>query len=113
VIIEDSDSTTNWHLNSNVGPHKAAAIGHGAGLCHATQRHLYEYAVSVGLDVKLQKPLRKCWKGRDGKITQEEITSFMTGFPQRSNQECRDSALIAWVVGNMPIRLHPKGSLYE
>lgn len=121
VIIEDSFSTTNWHIDKLVyAPidlkpklRKAASMGHGIGLCHSTQVHLQQYAESVGLDVKLQKPLKKCWKGPMGKITQEEISSFMTGFPKRSNSEMRDSALLCWVVGNMPIRLHPKGSLYE
>lgn len=116
VIIEDSFSTTNWHIDKLMyAPidtkqklRKAAAMGHGIGLCHSTQVHLQQYAESVGLDVKLQKPLKKHWLGKDGKISQEEITQFVTGFPKRANQECRDSALLAWVEGNMPIRILPK-----
>lgn len=113
IVIEDSDSTTNWHteklvyapLNIKGKLNKAAAIGHGAGMCHATQRHIQEIAEAYGFTVHLQKPLKKCWKGPDGKITQDEALQFMTGLPGRCNQECRDAALLAWNYANLPIRM--------
>lgn len=116
VVIEDSDSSVNWHVNKIMTTgqplknklHTAAAIGRSAGLCHAIIRVLREYAESVGLKVRMQKPLRKCWRGKDGKITQIEAAQFMTGLPKRCNQECRDSALIAWCVAELPIRIPPK-----
>ena len=58
VIIEDSFSTTNWHIDKLMyAPidtkqklRKAAAMGHGIGLCHSTQAHLQQYAESVGIN---------------------------------------------------------------
>ena len=113
LVIEDSDSSTNWHLNkvkaSGLSLDRklriAAAIGRSAGMCHAVIRLLNEYAQARGVDVRMQKPLRKCWKGADGKITHEEITQFTKGLPGRTNQEVRDAALLAWTYANLPIRL--------
>jgi len=58
----------------------------------------------IGLNVEEIKPLRKYWKGKDGKITPQELQSF-TGFKGRSNQDGRDAALIAWVYAGLPIRI--------
>ena len=60
VVIEDSNSSTNWHLGGVLQSGlplmkklaSAAAIGRSAGQCHATLTHLREYAESVGLEVK-------------------------------------------------------------
>jgi len=116
VVIEDSDTSTNWHTNklmTNGQPLKnklstAAAIGRSAGMCHATLRHLKECAEQMGLSVLMQPPFRKYWKGPDKKITQDEAKQFMTGLPKRTNPEIRDAALLAWVVAGLPIRIPPK-----
>lgn len=113
VVIEDSDTSTNWHVQKLLASgqplrsklYTAAAIGRSAGLCHAIIRVLAEYAESVGLKVQMQKPLLKCWKGPQGKITQVEAATFMAGLPKRCNQECRDAALIAWRAADLPIRI--------
>lgn len=105
IVIEDSDNTSNWHLSSKVSPRAAAAIGHGAGMCHATQRHFEEFAKVCSLEVVKQKPLKKTWMGRDGKITQEEIMQFIPGLPKKMNQECRDAALLAWNEAGLPISI--------
>lgn len=115
VIIEDSDTSTNWHVKkllTNGEPlmeklYTAAAIGRSSGMAHATLRHIKEYAEGVGLRVQMQKPLRKCWKGKDRKITQEEAQQFMVGLPTRCNQEVRDAALLAWIVAGLPVRVKP------
>lgn len=115
VVIEDSDTSTNWHVNKLLGNgqplknklHTAAAIGRSAGMCHATLRHIQEFTEALGLKTRMQKPLRKGWRGEDGKITQGEAEQFMTGLPKRTNQEVRDAALLAWVVSGLPIRLNP------
>jgi len=57
-----------------------------------------------GIEVIEHFPLRKIWKGKDGKITQEELASF-TGLKGRTNQDARDAALLAWSFANLPIRL--------
>ena len=49
------------------------------------------------------KPLRKCWKGPDRKITHEELLKELQIYKVqhklkgRSNQEVRDSVLISLV----------------
>lgn len=109
VVIEDSDMSVNWHYSQKDSKAVAAAKGRSVGMCHATARHLKEYCErqqSIS-SVVMMKPLRKCWKGADGKITHEEITQFTKGLPGRTNQEVRDAALLAWTYANLPIRLKP------
>lgn len=108
VVIEDSDSSANWHYNSKDKPGTIAAKGRSVGMCHATIRHLHEICENLGLPVGMQQPLRKLWKGQDGKITHEEAAVFMPGLPARTNQEVRDAALLAWEVAGLPIRITPK-----
>ncbi|MBO4498792.1 MAG: hypothetical protein J5732_00870 [Bacteroidaceae bacterium] len=105
IVIEDSDSSTNWHLSSKMGVREAAATGRNVGLCNATQRHIKEWCEHLGFTVALQHPLKKSWMGRDGKITQEELMQFVPGLPKRINQECRDACLLAWNYANLPIRI--------
>jgi hypothetical protein len=107
VVIEDSDMSVNWHYSQKDSKAKVAAKGRSVGMCHATARHLKKYCEwqqSISSTV-MMKPLRKCWKGPDGKITHEEITQFTKGLPRRTNQEVRDAALLAWTYANLPIRL--------
>jgi hypothetical protein len=99
--------SANWHYSQKDSKAKVAAKGRSVGMCHATARHLKEYCEwqqSIS-SVVMMKPLRKCWKGADGKITHEEITQFTKGLPGRTNQEVRDAALLAWTYANLPIRL--------
>lgn len=106
VIIEDSDNSTNWHLGDmKMSARAAAAIGHNVGLCHATQRHIKEWAENIRLRVELQKPLKKTWLGSKGKISQEEAECFMPGLPKKTNTEMRDAALLAWCRANLPIHI--------
>ena len=104
LVLEDSDVSTNWHYNSRDSKAVCAAKGRSVGLCHATARHLKECAENFGLEVVMMKPLRKFWKGRDGKITHEEAAYFMRGLPKQTNQEGRDAALLAWAYADYPIR---------
>ena len=105
VVMEDSDLSTNWHYNSRDSKAVCAAKGRSVGLCHATARHLKECAENFGLEVVMMKPLRKFWKGRDGKITHDEAAYFMRGLPKQTNQESRDAALLAWAYADYPIRV--------
>ena len=105
VVMEDSDLATNWHYNSRDSKAVCAAKGRSVGLCHATARHLKECAENFGLEVVMMKPLRKFWKGRDGKITHEEAVYFMRGLSKQTNQESRDAALLAWAYADFPIRV--------
>ena len=107
VVIEDSDLSVNWHYNSRDSKAVCAAKGRSVGLCNATARHLKECAEAYGLEVVLQKPLVKMWRGRDRKITHEEADYFMRGLPKQTNQESRDAALLAWAYADYPIRVKP------
>ena len=105
IVLEDSDLSTNWHVNPRDNVHVAAAKGRSIGMCHATARHIKELAEYYQLPVVQMKPLRKCWKGPNGKITHDECRQFMRNLPTRTNQEMRDAALLAWCYANLPIRL--------
>ena len=107
IVLEDSDVSANWHYNSRDSKAVCAAKGRSVGLCNATARHLKEIAEHYGLEVVLQKPLLKIWKGRDGKITHEEAAYFMRGLPKQTNPETRDAALLAWNYAEYPIRVKP------
>ena len=107
VVIEDSDLSTNWHVNPRDNKATAAAKGRSIGMCHATARHLKECAEAYGLEVVLQKPLVKMWRGRDRKITHEEAEYFMRGLPKQTNQEMRDSCLLCYAYADFPIRVKP------
>jgi len=105
IVLEDSDLSTNWHVNPRDNVHVAAAKGRSIGMCHATARHIKELAEYYQMQVVQMKPLRKCWKGPNGKITHDECAQFMRNLPTRTNQEMRDAALLAWCYANLPIRM--------
>lgn len=90
----------NWHVKGNTK--MAAAIGRSTGMNHQTGILIAEMCEYYDIPYKLQKPFRKCWKGKDGKITHAELKSF-TGIEGRTNQEERDAALLAWVEAGLPI----------
>lgn len=94
----------NWHLNPKDTKATAAAKGNHAGRNHETARKIVEMCKHWQMEVKEVKPLEKCWKGKDRKITHEELARF-TGVMGRTNQEGRDAALLAWVYAGFSIRL--------
>lgn len=98
---------SNWHTNKSQSHRVAAAIGNKTGRNHEVGRKIIEMCKFHGIEVQEVRPLKKCWKGKDGKISQEEISYFIPGFPKRSNQEERDSALLAWYFAGLPIKVKP------
>ena len=96
---------TNWHINAKDNRRTASAKGNAAGRNHEVGRKICEMARHYGLEVVEAHPLRKIWKGPDGKITQDEIEYFIPGFPKRTNQEVRDAALLAWHHSGFPIKV--------
>lgn len=98
---------TNWHTTKGHNSKYAAAIGNKTGRNHETGRKIAEMARHYGLEVVEQRPLKKCWAGPDGKITQDEISQFIPGWPKKSNSEQRDAALLAWNYAGFPIQLKP------
>lgn len=86
-----------WHVNPYDSKAVAARKGHDVGLNHGAGMKLVEYMEYHKFPVKVIRPLKKCWKGKDGKITHEEINGLLRryGFKEmkRSNQDVRDSLL--------------------
>ena len=109
VVIEAGWlNESNWHvLNRYMTARKAAAIGRSVGMNHQTGMMIEQICKDYfGLPTELQRPFKKCWKGKDGKITQEEMQE-VTGHPKlpRMNQDQRDALLIAWVHAGLPMRM--------
>lgn len=107
VVIEAGWlNESHWHLNPKDSKLMAAFKGNAVGRNHETGRKIVEMCKHYGIQPKEVKPLRKIWKGKDGKITHDEISVFIPGFPSKSNQEVRDAALIAWMYAGEPIKLN-------
>ena len=88
----------------------SAKKGYDVGCNHETGRKIVEVAQSTLLEVKEKFPLRKIWKGKDGKITHGELVALFEGSgivcnTGRSNQEKRDAALLALDASGMPMRM--------
>lgn len=95
---------SNWHIMPRDSRAQATAKGKAVGRCEQTGRLILEMAEHIGIECVARKPLRKCWRGKDRKITHEEIASF-TGIAGRTNQEARDALLLAWVEADLPIKV--------
>lgn len=112
VVVEASWMTeTNWHGRRGDGYRVAAKKGYSVGRNHETGRKISEMAQAYGLAVDERRPLRKCWKGKDGKITHGELVSLLDGsgvrhgLGGRSNQEERDAALLALDASGIKMRM--------
>lgn len=111
VVVEASwKISTNWHTGRGDSIRTAARKGKDAGRCHEVGRKIVECAQFYGLEVVERLPLKKIWKGKDGKITDAEIKAFMP-IQGRTNQEERDAALLAWDYAGLPIRIKRNGRL--
>lgn len=109
IVIEASWLVShNWHFRMTDNRRKVASLGHAVGRNHQTGILLQECAERMGLDVRLRKPLRKYWQGKDGKITHKELVAVTGITCSRSNQEERDAALLAWVDAGLPIIIKTK-----
>ena len=97
----------NWHLKYRDNRNVAVAKGVHQGRNEQVSRIIGQMCERYGLHYEFIKPLRKCWKGKDGKITHDELAYF-TGIKGRTNQEGRDAALIAWVYAGFSITIPPK-----
>ena len=97
-------NTGNWHLSRTDSRQKCAALGVSVGRNQETGRKLIEMLSYYGVPVEPVRPLVKCWKGRDRKITHAELSAF-ADVGGRTNQEERDAALIAWEKAGLPIRI--------
>ena len=94
---------TNWHVSPKDTKAVAAAKGNHAGRNHETGRKIVEMCEHWNIPYELIRPLKKCWKGSDRKITHDELAKF-TGIKGRTNQEMRDAALISWIYAGFPVK---------
>ena len=96
----------NWHVTESRNGHFspsawAAAVGTSMGACNAISKKLLECFEYYGIPALPMKPLRKCWHGPDRKITHKELLKELEIYKVqhtlkgRSNQEVRDSVLLA------------------
>lgn len=110
VVVVEASWLISHHWQTKAGDNRrvVAAKGNSAGRNHEVGRKIVEMCEHYGLEVIEQRPLKKCWKGRDGKITAEELRYF-TGLEDRTNQEARDAALLAWSQAGLPIRVKAVG----
>lgn len=106
VVVEAGwmERKSNFH---NAQGHRAERIAKDVGRNHETGRKIIEMLDYQGIDNIGVHPLKKHWRGKDGKITHEEITQFMPLPGKRSNQEERDAALLAWDFAELPIIVKP------
>jgi hypothetical protein len=98
---------SNWHTNKNDNVRTASIKGAAVGRNHEIGRKIVEICEYYKIDVLPVRPLKKIWKGADGKITQEELTQI-TGLMGKTNQDGRDAALLAWVFAELPIQINNK-----
>ena len=81
------------------------AKGVSQGRNEQVSRLLGEMCEAYGMQWQFIKPFKKCWQGRDRKITHDELCAVTGLVYGRTNQEMRDAALIAWVAAGLPVRL--------
>ena len=106
VVVEAGWLNVKSNFHGQTGA-RAQKIAKNVGSNHQTGKHIIEMCEWIGVDVVLQKPLNKGWKGRNGKITHEELAYF-TGITGRTSEEGRDAGLIAWNYAGLPIKVKAK-----
>ena len=108
VIVEGGwlVSKSNYHYARGRGGER---IAKNVGANHETGRKIVEMLAHWGIEHEVIRPLKKCWKGRDGKITLSELNSLLRGMGIREmgrcNQDVRDAVLIALTCSGLPMRM--------
>ncbi|MDE5944713.1 MAG: hypothetical protein K2G93_03910 [Rikenella sp.] len=97
---------THYHANYRDTYRAAAAKGNSVGRNHETGRNIVAMCRHYGLTVVEQRPLRKIWAGPDRKITHRELVAFAPiANRNRTSQEMRDAALLAWNAAGLPMSI--------
>ncbi|MFJ1490525.1 hypothetical protein [Capnocytophaga canis] len=103
VVVEAGWLVQKSNYHGHTGA-RAEKIAKNVGANHETGKKIVEMCKHYGLEVQEIRPLKKMWKGKDGKITHEELASF-TGITGKTNQDMRDSVLISWCFAELPIKI--------
>lgn len=98
---------SNWHLRQHDNARIAAAKGNATGRNHQVGRTFVEIFEYANINHEAIKPLKKCWQGKDGKITQTELEYIVGDKLPRMNQDARDAVIIAWQMADFPIHMKP------
>lgn len=69
---------SHFHLSNATRAYMAARMGNDVGRNHETGRKIIEVLEHLGYDVVVQKPLKKIWGGKDGKITKQELVIMLS-----------------------------------
>lgn len=105
VVVEGGWlNKSNWHNKTAFGNRVAAEIGRRTGMNHQTGILVKQMCEAMSINCVVVKPLRKCWRGEDGKITQKELCAVTGKELPRMSQDERDAVLLAWVQARLPIR---------
>jgi hypothetical protein len=99
---------SNWHLKKWDNRGQVVAKGVSQGRNEQVSRLLGEMCQHYGLSWQHILPFKKCWSGRDRKITHDELCAVTGLVYGRTNQEMRDAALIAWVAAGLPVKVARK-----
>lgn len=108
VIIEGGwlVSKSNYH---SIYGRAGERIAKNVGANHDTGRKIVEMLRHWYIEHEVIRPLKKCWEGRDGKITLAELNSLLRGMGikemGRCNQDVRDAVLIALTYSGLPMRM--------
>lgn len=108
VIVEGGwlVAKSNYHYARGKGGER---IAKNVGANHETGRKIVEMLEHWGIEHEVVHPLKKCWRGREGKITLAELNSLLRGMGIREmgrcNQDMRDAVLIALTYSGLPMRM--------
>ncbi len=94
VVIEGGWLHDKSNFRKTTSSNVSARIGKNVGANHETGRKIVEMCEYLKLNYSVVKPLKKVWKGKDGKITHEEIVRNFKLNIKKSNQEERDALLL-------------------
>ena len=106
VVVEAGwkNAISNYHGGyGRVAQNIARQVGRNQQVGHC----IVEMCKFWGIPVIEKAPLRKMWRGKDRKITHEELAQFVKDLPSRTNQEGRDACLLAWDYAGFPMRVAP------
>ena len=95
---------SNWHLDWRDNKQVAVRKGKDMGRNQQRGMDIVELLRWKGVDVEEVAPLEKRWKGKDRKITHDELVRVV-GKIEHTNQEGRDAALLAWVHAGLPVKV--------
>lgn len=98
----------NYHLVEDRSQKHAAKLGEKVGRNHEVGKQIGVFCDFLNIEYEFVRPLKKIWKGKDGKITQKELQDLMEGsvsvpYTGKTNQEVRDAILIAMYHSGIPL----------